>query len=461
MQIEFAGAAREVTGSCHIVRANGHTILLDCGLFQGKRSDADTKNRVLPCPIDEIDAVVLSHAHLDHAGRLPFLTNRGYTKPIHATPATADLIAIMLADSARIQENDYAFLTRHGRSVNPPLYELKDVAKVEELVQTQPYDQWFDVVPGIRARYTDAGHILGSCSVVVESTEDGKTSTLVFSGDVGRAGLPIIRDPDPPKDAADLVILESTYGDRDHESVAEARNHLARVVRETAARGGRVLIPAFAVGRAQELVYDLHVLFRAKEIPAVPIIVDSPLASAATDIFVRNPDLYDHTEAPVRDIERLFEFDLLTRTNTADESKALNTRVGPMIIIAGSGMAEGGRILHHLLHGASNSRNTILIVGFQAEHTLGRRIVEKQPTLKILGETVDLRAHVEILNGYSAHADRTELASWLDRVRKSSPNLKKVCLVHGEPKPQAALTEQLTAKGYSVESPAPHSKQTV
>jgi len=461
MQIEFAGAAREVTGSCHIVRANGHTILLDCGLFQGKRQDADAKNRTLPFPIEEIDAVVLSHAHLDHAGRLPFLTNRGYRKPIFATRATADLIAIMLADSARIQENDYAFLIRHGRSVNPPLYELKDASTVETLVQTQLYDQWFDVVPGIRARYTDAGHILGSGSVVVEATENGKKSTLVFSGDVGRAGLPIIRDPDPPKDAADLVILESTYGDRDHESVAEARTHLARVVRETAARGGRVLIPAFAVGRAQELVYDLHVLFRAQEIPAIPIVVDSPLASAATDIFVRNPDLYDHTEAPVREIKTLFEFDLLTRTNTSDESRALNTRVGPMVIIAGSGMAEGGRILHHLMHGASNSRNTILIVGFQAEHTLGRRIVERQPTLKILGETVELRAQVEILNGYSAHADRTELASWLDRVRQSSPNLKKVCLVHGEPKPQAALTERLTAKGYLVESPAPHSKQVV
>lgn len=461
MQIEFVGAAREVTGSCHIVRANGRTILLDCGLFQGKRQDADAKNRALPCPIDEIDAVVLSHAHLDHAGRLPFLTNRGYSKPIFATRATADLIAIMLADSARIQENDYAFLMRHGRPASPPLYEIKDAARVEELVQTQLYDQWFDVVPGIRAHFTDAGHILGSGSVVVEATENGKKSTLVFSGDVGRAGLPIIRDPDPPKDAADLVILESTYGDRDHESVAAARDNLARVVRETAARGGRVLIPAFAVGRAQELVYDLHVLARAKAIPAIPIVVDSPLASAATDIFVRNPDLYDHTEAPVREIETLFEFDLLTKTNTADESKALNTRHGPMIIIAGSGMAEGGRILHHLLHGASNPRNTILIVGFQAEHTLGRRIVERQPMLKILGETVDLRAHVEILNGYSAHADRTELASWLDRVRKSSPNLKKVCLVHGEPKPQTALTERLEAKGYVVESPAPRSKLTV
>ena len=238
-------------------------------------------------------------------------------------------------------------------------------------------------------------------------------SRLVFSGDVGRSGLPIIRDPEPPTDAADLVIMESTYGDRDHESVAAAREHLARVVRDAATRGGRVLIPAFAVGRAQELVYDLHVLTRERAIPAVPIVIDSPLATAATEVFERNADIHDQTEAPVREIKELFRFEQLSYTNSVEESKALNTRVGPLIVIAGSGMAEGGRILHHLLVGASNPRNTILIVGFQAEHTLGRRIVERRPVIRVLGEEVELRANVEILNGYSAHADRTELAKWL------------------------------------------------
>ncbi|MEO7085649.1 MAG: MBL fold metallo-hydrolase [Gemmatimonadaceae bacterium] len=453
MQIEFSGATREVTGSCHIVRANGKTILLDCGLFQGRRHDTGMKNRRLPCPIVEIDAVVLSHAHLDHAGRLPFLVNQGYRNPIHATKATADLCAIMLADSARIQASDVAFLTRHHRPADPPLYVLRDAAGAEELMRTHDYDEWFDVLPGIRARYTDAGHILGSASVTIEATEEGRVSRLVFSGDIGRAGLPIIRDPQPPTDAADVVIMESTYGNRDHESVASARDRLAQVVRETAARGGRVLIPAFAVGRAQELVYDLHILARDGAIPQVPIFIDSPLATAATAVFEDNTNILDSTEAPVREIEHLFRFELLTYTNSVEESKALNTRVGPMIIIAGSGMVEGGRILHHLLTGASNPRNTVLIVGFQAENTLGRRIVERRPVIRVLGEDVELRAKVEIINGYSAHADRTELAKWLGAVRAKSPRLGQVCLVHGEPEAQEALTAALAAQAYTVISP--------
>lgn len=461
MEIEFVGAAREVTGSCHIVRANGRTIMLDCGMFQGKRSEADAKNRRLPLPVAELDAVILSHAHLDHCGRLPVLAKAGYAGPIHCTSATADLIAVMLADSARIQENDYAFMMRKKRQAAPPLYELKDTARVEELVHRQPYGDWFEVLPGIRARFTDAGHILGSGSVVVETTEGGMKKTLIFSGDVGRWGLPIIRDPEPPADAADAVIMESTYGNRDHESVAGAQGHLARVVRETAAKGGRILIPAFAVGRAQELVYDLHRMVRSNEIPRIPVIIDSPLATAATAIFELNIDLFDQTEAPVREIEKLFQYDLLSFTNNTEESKALNQRTGPMIIIAGSGMCEGGRILHHLVHGASNPRNTILIVGFQAEHTLGRRIVEKQPVIKVYGQEIELRANVEVLNGYSAHGDRTELGNWLAAVRKTSPSLKNVYLVHGEPTAQDALTERLKPTGLSVSSPEPGMRKQV
>jgi metallo-beta-lactamase family protein len=461
MELEFVGAAREVTGSCHLVRANGKTVMLDCGMFQGRRSEAEAKNRRLPLPIGEIDAIVLSHAHLDHCGRLPLLAKAGYSGRIHCTKATADLIAIMLADSARIQENDYAFLVRKKREALPPLYEVKDAARVEELVVRQPYGDWFDVVPGIRARFTDAGHILGSGSVVVETTEGGAKKTLIFSGDVGRWGLPIIRDPSPPADAADAVIMESTYGNRDHESVAGAQEHLARAVRETAARGGRVLIPAFAVGRAQELMYDLHRMVLANEIPRIPVIIDSPLATAATAVFEHNADLYDQSEAPVRDIDRLFRYDMLSFTNNTDESKALNARTGPIVIIAGSGMCEGGRILHHLAHGASNPRNTILIVGFQAEHTLGRRIVEKQPTIKVFGEEIELRAQVEVLNGYSAHADRTELSNWLNAVRKTSPALKNVYLVHGEPDAQDALATRLRADRFSVSTPEPGTRARV
>ena len=461
MEIEFAGADREVTGSCHIVRVNDKTVLLDCGLFQGHRSDAEAKNRALPCPIAEIDAVVLSHAHLDHSGRLPFLVKEGYSGPIHTTKATADLCEIMLADSAHIQESDFEFLTRHDRTVSEPLYGLRDAARVGELMEHHPYDTWFDVCAGLRARFTDAGHILGSASIVLEATNGAEVTRLIFSGDIGRAGLSIIRDPAPPADAADFVIMESTYGNRDHESVASSREHLARVVRETAARGGRVLIPAFAVGRTQELVYDLQVLWREKAIPAIPIFIDSPLATAATGVFERNTDLFDHTEEPVRDITKLFRFERLAYTSSTEESKALNRRVGPMIIIAGSGMVEGGRILHHLLHGASDSRNTILIVGFQGEHTLGRRIVERSPVIRVLGNEVELRAKVEIINGYSAHADRSELASWLESVRRGSPALRQVYLVHGEEAAQAALSESLTSQGYTVSCPARHDKVVI
>jgi metallo-beta-lactamase family protein len=458
MEIEFAGAAREVTGSCHILRVGGRTVLLDCGLFQGHRSDAEAKNRSLPCPIGQIDAVVLSHAHLDHSGRLPFLVSQGFSKPIHATRPTADLCAIMLADSAHIQESDFDFLSRHGREVEPPLYGVRDAARAEELMERHPYDDWFGVCEGVRARFVEAGHILGSASVVIEATSGSSTSRLIFSGDIGRAGLPIIRDPVPPPDPADIVIMESTYGNRDHESVASSRDHLARVVRDTAARGGRILIPAFAVGRTQELVYDLQILTRQKAIPPIPIVIDSPLATAATGVFERNSDVFDRTEPPVRDIEQLFRFEQLTYTSSTAESKALNTRVGPMVIIAGSGMVEGGRILHHLLNGASSSRNTILIVGFQAENTLGRRIVERRPVIRVLGNDVELRASVEIINGYSAHADRTELATWLTAVRRTSPNLRMVCLVHGEEEAQEALSGALRSQGFSVTCPALHDR---
>ncbi len=460
MEIEFAGAAREVTGSCHIIRFDDKTVVLDCGLFQGHRGEAEAKNRSLPCPIDRIDAVVLSHAHLDHSGRLPFLINHGFAKPIHATKATVDLCAIMLADSAHIQESDFEYLTRHGRTVSAPLYGLRDAAKVDELMQRHAYGDWFDVCAGLRARFTDAGHILGSASVVLEATRGSAVTRLIFSGDIGRAGLPIIRDPAPPADTTDVVIMESTYGNRDHESVVSAREHLGRVVRETAARGGRILIPAFAVGRTQELVYDLQVLTRENAIPPIPIFIDSPLATAATGVFEQNTDIFDRTEKPVRDDDELFRFERLSYTASTEESKALNKRIGPMIVIAGSGMAEGGRILHHLLNGASNPRNTILIVGFQAEHTLGRRIVERRPVIRVLGNDLELRANVEIIGGYSAHADRTELASWLDSVRHSSPNLRQVYLVHGEALAQGALSENLVSKGYQVSCPALHDKVT-
>lgn len=452
MEITFAGAAREVTGSCHLVRVGGRTVALDCGLFQGHRADAQAKNAALPLPINELDAVVLSHAHIDHSGRLPLLAARGYAGRIWATAATRDLSVVMLADAAHIQEKDAEFLTRRGKEAVPPLYTMQDAARVGDLMVGVPYNQAFDVLPGVRATYVDAGHILGSASVILDCVEDGRPVRLVFSGDIGRAGLPLIRDPVPPG-GAQVLIMESTYGNREHGPIAGNREALGRVVRETAARGGRVLIPAFAVGRTQEIVYDLHALARAGQVPEVPIYIDSPLAVEATAVFEQHPEVFDGNEALLRAVKEPLRFPLVHYVQSVDESKALNTQRGPMVIISASGMAETGRILHHLAHGASDPRNTILIVSFQAEHTLGRRIVERRPTLRVFGEDVPLRAQVEVLNGYSAHADRTGLLAWADQVRAASPKLGNVYLVHGEPDAQDALLGALAERGFHASAP--------
>ena len=452
----FHGAAREVTGSCHILHVNGSTVLLDCGLFQGHRADVQRKNQRLPVEIERIDAVVLSHAHIDHAGRLPFLAHEGYAKKIFATAATVDLCEPMLADSAHIQEQDAAFLSRHRKEHFEPLYAMRDAVRTMELMHGVPYDKAFDVVPGVKATFVDAGHILGSASVILDCTSGGTTKRLVFSGDIGRKGLPIIRDPVPPA-GAHAVIMESTYGNRDHPSVAGAKEELARIVRDTTARGGRVMIPAFAVGRTQEIVLALHELADAGSIPRLPVYIDSPLATKATAVFDRHHEVYDNSEAFIHDhrdgSEALFDFPMVQYTQSVEESKALNQKRGPMVIIAASGMAESGRILHHLLNGAGDPRNTILVAGFMAEGTLGRKIVEKQPTIRVYGEEVPLRARVEIINGYSAHADRTELREWIDAMRAQSPALRDVWLVHGEPDAQDAFAATLNENGYRTHCP--------
>lgn len=456
MRLQFMGAAREVTGSAHLVHFHGRTILLDCGLFQGRRSEVNAKNRKLPYATDRIDAVVLSHAHIDHAGRLPFLVKEGYRGTIHSTVATRDLCEVMLADSAHIQEKDADFLARHRGETIEPLYTLRDVSSALTQFRPHRYHDRFEVIPGVMARYVDAGHILGSASVELEWEEDGETRRLGFSGDIGRPGLPIIRDPEP-LEGLDWVIMESTYGDRDHTSIEGARDDLARIVTETAARGGRILIPAFAVGRTQELLYDLHELARAGRIPRIPIVIDSPLATEATNVFRENTQDFDTTESLVRQTNgkdgSLFDFDMVQFTPGIEDSKAMMHRSGPMIVIAASGMVESGRILHHLMHSAGDPRTTVLVVGFMAEHTLGRRIVERQPMIKVFGEQIPLRATVEILNGYSAHADRTEMQAWLEATRAASPRLSDVFLVHGEARAQDAFKEQLGARGFRVTCP--------
>lgn len=454
MQLLVQGAAREVTGSCHVVQAHGKTILLDCGMFQGRRSEVQRKNLTLPVPIEQIDAVVLSHAHIDHSGRLPLLVRNGYKKAIHATRATVDLCEPMLMDSGHIQEKDAEFLAKHKREFMEPLYGVRDAQRTAESMVPHAYHERFEVAPGIFVTFTEAGHILGSASIALDIENGGNTKRLVFSGDIGRSGLPIIRDPEPPTDA-DWVLMESTYGNRDHGTVEDSRVKLAQVVRETAARGGRVLVPAFAVGRTQELVYDLHQLAEAGEIPRLPIYIDSPLATKATAVFEKNTDVFDTSERFVRSHNgtSLFQFPLLRYTPDVEDSKALSRTTGPAVIISASGMAESGRILHHLQQGAPNPRNTILIVGFQAEHTLGRRIVERREVIKTFGEEVPLRAQVAVLNGYSAHADRSELLRWVKAVRAKSPRLKDVFLVHGEPEAQEAFAQQLRTVGFRAHMP--------
>ena len=427
--------------------------MLDCGMYQGHREESRVKNGRIPFPPDQLSAIVLSHAHIDHAGRLPFLTRNGFTGTIWATSASRDLCAIMLADSAHIQEKDAEYMRRRGKGVVEPLYEQADIAPLMRQMVGEPYGRTFRVAPGVRATFVDAGHILGSASVILECTEGNSTRRLVFAGDVGRWGLPIIRDPQPPTGGANMIIMESTYGDRDHPPVEDMRRRLAAIVTETAAKGGRILIPAFAVGRTQEIVYDLHALAHAGQIPSIPIYIDSPLAVDATTVFGMHPEVFDRTEGLVQTVQDLFRFELVHYTRDVADSKALNAQRGPMIIISPSGMAEVGRILHHLSNGASDPRNTILIVGFQAEHTLGRRIVERRPTIRIFGEDIPLRARVEVLSGYSAHGDRTELTRWLDSVCATAK--APTYLVHGEPPAQEALAARLRDKGYEIHIPAP------
>ncbi|MBK8647393.1 MAG: MBL fold metallo-hydrolase [Gemmatimonadetes bacterium] len=453
MEIEFAGAAREVTGSCHLVRANGKTIALDFGLFQGRRAESEAKNRRLPVNVAELDAVVLSHAHIDHSGRLPLLLHEGYTNTIWCTPATRDLCAIMLADSAHIQEKDAEYLSRRNKAHADPLYTMRDAAQTVENMISVPFHKRVEILPGFHLTFVEAGHILGSASVILECAEGGTVQRLVFSGDIGRSGLPIIRDPEPPA-GADVVIMESTYGNRDHPALEDAQARLAEIVTEVAKRGGKLLIPAFAVGRTQELVYDLHALARAKRIPEIPIVIDSPLAIDATSVFEMHPDIFDRSEHLVQEAAELFRFEMVRYTRDTEESKALNAMRGPMVIIAASGMAESGRILHHLANGADDPRNTILIVGFMAEHTLGRRILERAPVIKVFGEEVPLRARVEVLNGYSAHGDRGDLRRWVHRVRGSGPGPRTVYLVHGEAEAQDAFAEALREDGFHVVVPS-------
>jgi metallo-beta-lactamase family protein len=445
IRLTFWGAAGQVTGSMHLLEAAGGRFLLDAGLFQGTRAQTHALNATLPFDPRRIDGVVLSHAHIDHSGRLPLLVRHGFHGPIYATPATRDLCAVMLPDAAHIQEKDHEYLQRRGTAApeSEPLYGLADAVAVQDLMVGLPYHRITHLRKHLALEFFEAGHILGSASVDLRITEGGN-HRLVFSGDIGRTGLPIIRDPEPPSGPVDTLIVESTYADRDHESVAESEERLGEAVRRVAARGGKILVPAFALGRVQELLYSLHQLHRAGRIPELPIFIDSPLAVDTTTVFRLHPEVFDQRERLVVNAPRLFDFSLVRYVRDVAQSKALNELRGPAVIIAASGMAESGRILHHLANNVGDHRNLVLIVGFQAEHTLGRRIQRGEKLLRILGQEHEMRAEVETIGGYSAHADREELRTW---IRRLGGPVRRAFVVHGEAQGLGAMATILREEG--------------
>jgi metallo-beta-lactamase family protein len=456
IRLHFWGADQTVTGSSHHIETAGQNVLLDCGLYQGRRDQAADINSHLALSPDQLagkalpvlNAVVLSHAHIDHSGDLPLLAKRGYRGPIYTTPATIDLCAAMLTDSAHIQEMDSQFIDkRRGRRSaigvppgpaaipTPPLYTQDDAAAAQQLfrpveLHTPQLLQGSTKDAGFTMTSSNAGHMLGSTCVLIDAVEKGQNVRLLFSGDVGRKSLPIIKDPDPAP-AADYLIMESTYGDRLHSPVSEVKPKVAELVNKVLARGGHIIVPAFAVERTQQLILMLHELIDEKKIPVFPIFVDSPLASAVTDVFKKHMEEWDEGAcAFYKKSEDAFGWNRLRYTQTVQESKALNGLHMPFMVISSSGMCEAGRILHHLKNGIEDPRNLVLITGFQAPNTLGSKLVAKLPEVNIFGEPLRLRAEVESIDALSGHADQQELLDWMAPV---VPTLKKVFLVHGEP----------------------------
>lgn len=465
MKITFHGAAQTVTGSQHLLSINGQRVLLDCGLYQGQRKESFERNRNLPFQANTLNQVVLSHAHIDHAGNLPSLLRAGYAGEIIATHATGDMSQFMLRDSAHIQESDVAYVNkqrrRQGKNLFEPLYTKADAEAALAQFRGQDYETTFEVAPGVTATFYDAGHILGSAITRLEIEEHGRRQVLVFSGDIGRENTPILRDPTPLMDA-DILIMESTYGGRHHGPREEVDGKLAEIINRTVDRGGKVVVPAFAVGRTQEIVYALHRLMEDGQIPRIPVFVDSPLASNISQVYRRHHEIFDEETLDfigASSAQAALKFPQLTYIVDVEDSKALNDRSEPMVIISASGMCETGRILHHLRHNISDARNTVLIVSYQAPHTLGRRLQEGQDDIKIFGEPQRRRAEVATISGFSAHADHEGLINWVGDV---APRLKHIFLVHGDLEPATALRGALLDKGaLRVDIPAMHESAEV
>jgi len=445
MRINFHGAAHTVTGAQHLLEINGFRLLLDCGLYQGRREESYARNLNFEFDASSVDAVILSHAHIDHSGNLPNLVKRGFAGSIYATRATVELASVMIADSGHIQESDIEFVNkrraRNGEPPVEPIYTKADAERVADFFSPVDYDQSFEPVKGVVARCVEAGHILGSAAVSLEIEEKGRKIRFWFSGDIGRYKLPLLRDPILPE-AADYLLMESTYGDKAHRDPELAYVEFRDVVKRTINRGGKVIVPAFAVGRTQEIVLYLNQMMSDGEAPSVPVYVDSPLAVKATQVFKNHPECFDEeTRQFVLEARHpALDFKMLKYVQTVDESKALNERAEPMIIISASGMVETGRVVHHVKNNIENPKNTICIVSWQAPYTLGRRLADREKQVKIFGEAYDVRAEIATIGGLSAHAGQDLLIKYALGVKDTA---KQIFLVHGEEKPVEILTQKL------------------
>lgn len=454
-RIKFCGAARTVTGSAHLLNVGSRTVLLDCGLYQGRRRDAFERNRQFCFDPKGVEAVLVSHAHIDHIGNLPSLVHRGFRGPIYATDAAADLARVMLMDSAEIQESDVAYINRQrkaeGKKPFEPLYTLADARRTISMFEPVDYSKPIEIFHELQATWHDAGHMLGSASLALGLREAGVTEKrLVFSGDIGRVGTPILRDPDPPQDA-DYLIMECTYGNRLHPPKLDVAKILRHAVHQAYSQNAVLLVPAFAVGRTQEVIYRLNELAETEHLPEIPVFVDSPMANEALEVFKTHPECFD--DEMLERINREADqdplgFRHLHLIRTAEQSRRLNDYQGPCVIIAASGMCESGRILHHLKHHVSDPATVVLFTGYQAPDTLGRAILEGRPQVNILGRSVEVRAEVDRVEGMSGHADRDELLQWFDVVR-SSGRLKQVALVHGEVDAAESFAQALKERGMS------------
>jgi metallo-beta-lactamase family protein len=455
MNIHFysLGAAEEVTGSKHVLEIDGLSYLIDCGAFQGSRAEADRKNREFGIAVDRIESVILTHGHLDHCGLLPSLTKQGYKGNIYATPATRDLASLIMMDSANIQARDAIYLQKQAQKKGEkftwtPLFKEQDAIQAVSQTVGVSYNRPMYIGDGVQMEFYDAGHILGSAIAAITIKKDGEEINIFATGDLGRKGKPIIRNPAIPEKAPDYIILESTYGDRTHDSTDDAIKKLSALARRTVEKKGKILIPSFAIERTQELVFYFHLLVDDGTIPEVPIYVDSPMATNATTIFQVHPECYSEEtkEAFIKHQKNPFGFNSLHFTTSVQESKDLNDHKGPLIIISADGMCEAGRIQHHLIHNISDPNTTIMTVGYMAENTLGRRIRNREKEVKIHGDWFKVNAQVEEINAFSAHADYKEMLEWLKAVDTSK--LKGIFLVHGEKKSQAFLKKFLEENGF-------------